>query len=68
MLHPSSESPAQPQRQQQGLRLPEDGRGERRQGSGGASIWKWISLREVVFVFAACSVGAALFQTRDNVR
>lgn len=63
MLHPS-ESPA---RQQQGLNLPEGGREEGRKTERG-NIWKWVSLREMVFIFTACSVGAALFQARDNVR
>ncbi len=43
----------------------------RSQGQGArekATIWKWISAREVVFVFLTCSVGAALFRARDAVR
>lgn len=63
MLHPS-ESLAHPP---QGLNLPEGGREEGRKTES-VSIWRWISVRELVFIFAACSVGAALFQTRDNVR
>ena len=30
------------------------------------SLWKWVSLKEVVFVFLACSIGAALFRVRDS--
>lgn len=63
MLHPS-DSPAPPQ---QGLNLPEGGREEGRKTERG-NIWKWISLREMVFIFTACSVGAALFQNKDNIR
>ena len=33
----------------------------------GTSVWKWISVREFIFVLLACSVGAALFQTRDSL-
>ena len=49
------------------LRLTEERREEGKKPKR-AAIWKWVSVRELVFVFAACSVGAALFQTRDNVR
>ena len=64
MLQPSESPPQQPRRQQ-GLRIPE-GESEGRRQAG--SLWRWISLRELVFIFVACSVGAALFRTRDNVR
>ena len=30
------------------------------------SLWKWVSLKEVVFIFLACSIGAALFRVRDS--
>ena len=30
------------------------------------SPWKWVSVREVVFVFLVCSIGAALFRVRDT--
>jgi hypothetical protein len=63
MLQPS-ESPA---RSSESLSLPEH-RGEERRKAERSTIWKWISLRELLFIFAACSVGAALFQTRDDVR
>lgn len=29
------------------------------------SLWKWVSMKEVVFVFLACCIGAALFRVRD---
>ena len=32
------------------------------------TIWKWISVKEVVFVFMACSIGAALFRSKDNLQ
>jgi hypothetical protein len=68
MLNPS-DSPAPPQALQQGLSLPEGGRERTERGkTESVSIWRWISVRELVFVFAACSIGAALFQARDNVR
>ena len=35
-----------------------------KQGSG---VWKWITVREFIFVLLACSVGAALFRTRDSL-
>lgn len=63
-MQPSESPPQQPHRQQ-GLRIPEEEREGRRQVG---SLWRWISLRELVFIFVACSVGAALFRTRDNVR
>lgn len=31
-------------------------------------LWRWMSMREVMFVFMACTVGAALFQARDRLR
>lgn len=30
------------------------------------SLWKWVSMKEVVFVFLACSITAALFRVRDS--
>lgn len=66
MLH-SSDPPAQLQQAEQSVSLPEGVRDERRKTER-VSIWKWISLRELVFIFAACSVGAALFQPRDDVK
>ena len=68
MLSPS-DSPAQQQGLQEGLSLPEGGReGFERKKSESVNIWRWISVRELVFVFAACSIGAALFRARDDVR
>ena len=29
------------------------------------SLWKWVSMKEVVFIFLACSIAAALFRVRD---
>ena len=49
------------------LSLPEH-RGEEKRKTERPTIWKWISLRELLFIFAACSVGAALFQAQDDVR
>lgn len=43
----------------------------RSQGQGARekhTIWKWISAKELVFIFLICSVGAALFRSRDNLR
>ena len=31
------------------------------------TLWRWISAKELVFIFLACSVGAALFRSRDNL-
>lgn len=67
MLQPSDSPAAHPQRSQYSLNLSEDRREEGKRPKR-TTIWKWISVRELVFVFVACSVGAALFQTKDNVR
>ena len=63
MLQPSET----PVRSVEGLSLPEQVREEKRRPER-PTIWRWISLRELVFIFAACSVGAALFQARDDVK
>lgn len=31
------------------------------------TLWRWISVKELVFIFLACSVGAALFGSRDSL-
>ena len=31
------------------------------------TIWRWITTKELIFIFLACSIGAALFQTKDSV-
>lgn len=31
------------------------------------TIWRWINTKELIFIFLACSIGAALFQTKDSV-
>ena len=63
MLQPS-ESPARPA---EGFSLPEERREDSKRTEK-TSIWRWISVRELVFIFVACSVGAALFQTQDDVK
>ena len=32
------------------------------------SLWKWVSMKEVVFVFLACSIAAVLFRVRDTAK
>ena len=68
---PASIPTLQPQPQAQFYQQPGPGVVNLGLGASGRretpSLWKWISLREMVFVFLACCVGAVLFQTKDSV-
>lgn len=43
------------------------GQGGRTVSEREGTLWRWISVKELVFIFLACSVGAALFRSRDNL-
>ena len=43
------------------------GQGGQRVSEREGTLWRWISVKELVFIFLACSVGAALFRSRDSL-
>lgn len=68
MLQPVSEPVEATETVVQTEAAPASQEGRERELRGSSRLWRWISMREVVFIFLACSVGAALFQTRDNLQ